>query len=66
VITSWKLKYQSILLVSLVALGFVASSLINKAVMEKTAVNGTVYAEIVLGKDLVADILPPPEYLLES
>ncbi len=29
-------------------------------------VNGPVYASIVLVKDLVADILPPPEYILES
>ncbi len=29
-------------------------------------VNGPVYASIILVKDLVADILPPPEYILES
>ncbi|HIJ63003.1 MAG TPA: HAMP domain-containing protein [Rhodospirillaceae bacterium] len=29
-------------------------------------VNGPVYGRIVLAKDLVADILPPPEYILES
>ena len=29
-------------------------------------VNGPVYAEIAAVKDLVADILPPPEYILES
>jgi methyl-accepting chemotaxis protein len=29
-------------------------------------VSGPVYTQIVLGKDLVADILPPPEYILES
>ncbi|MEI8012916.1 MAG: HAMP domain-containing methyl-accepting chemotaxis protein [Candidatus Omnitrophota bacterium] len=29
-------------------------------------VNGPIYKRIVQGKDLVADILPPPEYILES
>jgi methyl-accepting chemotaxis protein len=29
-------------------------------------VNGPVYRELVAGKDLVADILPPPEYVIES
>jgi methyl-accepting chemotaxis protein len=29
-------------------------------------VNGPIYQDIVQGKDLIADILPPPEYLVES
>ncbi len=29
-------------------------------------VNGPMYSEIVQGKDLVADILPPPEYIIET
>ncbi len=29
-------------------------------------VNGPVYQEIVQGKDIVADILPPPKYIIES
>jgi methyl-accepting chemotaxis protein len=29
-------------------------------------VNGPIYAEVILAKDLVADILPPPEYIIES
>lgn len=29
-------------------------------------VNGPIYKRIVQGKDLVADILPPPEYIIES
>jgi methyl-accepting chemotaxis protein len=29
-------------------------------------VNGPVYQRIVQGKDLIADILPPPEYIIES
>ncbi|HEV2608724.1 MAG TPA: methyl-accepting chemotaxis protein [Noviherbaspirillum sp.] len=29
-------------------------------------VNGPVYQRIVQGKDLIADVLPPPEYIIES
>ena len=29
-------------------------------------VNGPVYRELVAGKDLIADILPPPDYIIES
>ena len=29
-------------------------------------VNGPVYQEIVQGKDIIADILPPPKYIIES
>ena len=29
-------------------------------------VGGPLYSRIVLGKDLLADVLPPPEYVIES
>ncbi len=34
--------------------------------LETTKVNGPWYDRIVQGKDLVADVLPPPEYIIES
>jgi len=34
--------------------------------LSQIKVGGPVYERIVLGKDLVADILPPPEYLVEA
>lgn len=36
------------------------------AALEEVKVGGPVYQEIVQGKDLMADVLPPPEYLVES
>jgi methyl-accepting chemotaxis protein len=33
---------------------------------ERIKVNGPVYQEIERGKDLIADILPPPEYIIEA
>jgi hypothetical protein len=34
--------------------------------MARVKVNGPVYKSIVNNKDLVADILPPPEYIIET
>ncbi|WP_250680758.1 methyl-accepting chemotaxis protein [Geomonas sp. Red32] len=35
-------------------------------IIGKVKVNGPIYRQIVMGKDLAADILPPPSYILES
>jgi len=48
------------------ALGFCAVVLTSAMALSKLKVGGPVYSQISLGKDLVADILPPPEYILES
>jgi methyl-accepting chemotaxis protein len=66
ILTNWKLKHQLVVLLVLVVSGFLSSALINKLMMDRVIVNGPIYQEIIQGKDLVADILPPPEYLLES
>lgn len=34
--------------------------------IQKLKVGGDTYSRIVLGKDLIADILPPPEYIIEA
>jgi methyl-accepting chemotaxis protein len=34
--------------------------------MSTLNVNGPIYQRIVQGKDIIADVLPPPEYILES
>ena len=34
--------------------------------LNELKVGGTLYSKIVQGKGLVADILPPPEYIIES
>src|ERR1700704_465761 len=49
-----------------VALGFSAVVLAGALALSNLKVGGPLYGQIVLGKDLVADILPPPEYILES
>ena len=56
------------LLVAIGALISVASLVVVTSayvVVQRVRVNGPVYAEIILGKDLIADILPPPAYIIE-
>jgi len=36
------------------------------ATIHEVKINGNLYNEIILAKDLVADILPPPEYIIET
>jgi methyl-accepting chemotaxis protein len=48
------------------AIGFVVLGLLALLTVRATAVNGPAYEEVVRSKDVVADILPPPEYLVEA
>ncbi|MGV8835967.1 methyl-accepting chemotaxis protein [Cellvibrio sp.] len=50
-----------VLIIGFVLFGYIAYSRLNEL-----AVNGPVYTNIVSGKDLVADILPPPAYVVEA
>ena len=52
--------FRQLALASIIAM--MATGIFALAVL---TVNGPIYQRIVLGKDLVADILPPPEYILE-
>jgi hypothetical protein len=46
--------------------GFIVFAVIAWNTLNTTKVNGPLYQRIAQGKDLVADILPPPEYIIES
>ncbi|WP_132566267.1 methyl-accepting chemotaxis protein [Rhizobium sullae] len=49
-----------------VTAGLIASIGIQNYAFNKLRVNGEMYRQIIYGKDLVADILPPPLYVVES
>ncbi len=59
--TSILIAVAGILVVAIV----VSGSMAYRAI-QKVKVGGPIYTQIVMSKDLVADILPPPEYALES
>ena len=49
-----------------VSIGMFASFGLQQAALERLKVNGPVYEQIIYGKDLIADILPPPLFVVES
>lgn len=51
---------------AVVTLGFLAVVLTGALAIRELKVGGPIYQRIVLGKDLIADILPPPEYVIEA
>ncbi|MDA1194772.1 MAG: methyl-accepting chemotaxis protein [Planctomycetota bacterium] len=60
-----RFRQRFFLLGFLVLAGFVALLLVAGGLLERVMVNGTLYEEIAEDKDLVADLLPPPHYLVE-
>jgi methyl-accepting chemotaxis protein len=61
-----KMKSKLALLTGTAILGFIGYFVFTYQLMQVVAVNGSLYNEIVNNKDLVADILPPPEYIIET
>jgi methyl-accepting chemotaxis protein len=66
VLSNLRLRTQFLLVIGTLALGFAAFGASSFYTFDKLSVGGPVYERIVRGKDLVADILPPPNYIIES
>ncbi len=61
---SMRSKLFSLIVVS--TLGMICLGLVSYNLLEEVKVGGPLYGKITDGKDLIADILPPPEYIVES
>lgn len=61
-----KLRTQVIMLLSLMIVGFFAAGIYGDSHYRKVSLEGDLYGQIISSKDLTADILPPPAYLIES
>lgn len=61
-----KIKTKLLLLVVIFTAVFGVFWAVSYSTMQAVKVGGPYYAHIVDGKDLVADVLPPPEYIIES
>jgi methyl-accepting chemotaxis protein len=65
-IRNLKLSHRLAVLVGVFVIGFSGYCAWSFKTLNELKVNGPVYQRIVQGKDLIADILPPPEYIIES
>src|SRR5687767_11296173 len=54
------------LLAVVCVLGLGAFAALSFNTLATVKVNGPLYKSIVQGKDIIADVLPPPEYIIES
>lgn len=61
-----QLRQRFAILIFCVVAGFALYGLWSFKTLGELKVNGPIYKEIAQGKDFVADILPPPEYIIES
>ncbi|WP_211923126.1 methyl-accepting chemotaxis protein [Duganella radicis] len=60
------LKTRFFLMLAAFGTGFILYGAWSVKVLRDVRVNGPIYERIVESKDLVADVLPPPEYIIES
>lgn len=63
---SFSIKVRLWLLAVVFASGFTLFALFSYLATKKIKINGTLYYEIIQAKDLIADVLPPPEYIIET
>jgi methyl-accepting chemotaxis protein len=65
-IANLRISRKLILLSAVFLVGFLAFGAYSLYTISTIKVNGPAYRQIILHKDLVADILPPPEYIIET
>jgi hypothetical protein len=61
-----KIRTRFLLLLALFLIGFLLYGGWSFRTLDSLKVNGPLYQRIVQSKDLIADVLPPPEYIIES
>lgn len=60
------IRTKLVAMAGLSIVGLIVFGIISFNSIEKLKVNGKLYDRIIMGKDLIADVLPPPEYIIES
>ncbi|HYD79957.1 MAG TPA: response regulator [Paucimonas sp.] len=62
----FRLSSRLAILIALFSAGFAAYGVWSFKTLDQLKVNGPLYQRIIQGKDLIADVLPPPGYIIES
>ncbi len=65
-IRNWSIKNKFRLTIFMAILGFSILGLVSNLAIKKVEITGDNYQKIVMGKDIIADVLPPPLFLVES
>jgi methyl-accepting chemotaxis protein len=60
------ISFKLYLLLTCFTAGFALFGLYARETLDSLRIQGPIYEKIVQDKDLIADILPPPEYVIES
>lgn len=60
------IRMRFTIILSILCIGFSLFGFATFKAMNTLNVNGPIYQRIVQGKDIIADVLPPPEYIIES
>jgi len=63
---SLTIKMRFTIILGTLVIGFSLFGFATFKAMNTLNVNGPIYQRIVQGKDIIADVLPPPEYIIES
>ena len=65
-IARFRLGYQMGLMVLVFLTGFILSSAVSMYGLRQVMVNGPLYQQIARDQELIADILPPPAYIIDA
>ncbi len=60
------IKMRFTMILGTLVIGFSLFGIATFTAMNTVNVNGPIYQRIVQNKDIIADVLPPPEYIIES
>jgi diguanylate cyclase (GGDEF)-like protein len=61
-----KSNKKLIVLIAVFMFGFILFAIVGYKTIANIKINGKMYDDIIHGKELIADVLPPPGYIIES
>ena len=66
ILRNMKIGRKLALLIGICLLSFASFFAVAQIGLNTVKIGGDIYSDIIDGKDLIADILPPPAYIIES